>query len=410
MVVAVSDILSFGRDRPPRRRQRWWWLLAVTAAGVAAALAAALVWHLPGPRRHDAQVRPTAAPSPVTPSPPPTRPARMTGQPLPPDASLSLLLGGHGPAWLGMITGRPEPIRGLPRSGNGYQFTRIAGGWAAQPFPVDPGCDNCAPGPLPVYYLADGARAASRVGAADFAAPAASRGALWLISYRRGADMNTAVGHAQEVSVTGAALGPRIGLPAGYVIGQETRAGLLLVQALAGPGPVRYEPWDPATGRVRRSFVNLIAAGPAEIAWMPGCTSGCRVHVLDLSGGRAEEISLPGQSTAYAGAFSPDGRLLALQLTARVTTSGQATTTRLVVATVASGRITPVPGSTVGSGIGVDFGWQAGSHRLIADVSAGTPEQPEWQIAVWQPGDARLSTALIRVAENSWPVIGQGPY
>jgi hypothetical protein len=334
----------------------------------------------------------------------------MTGQPLPPDASLSLLVGGHGPAWLRVATGRAEPIRGLPRSGNGYQFIRISGGWAAQPFPVDPGCDNCAPGPLPVYYLADGSRVASRVGAGDFAAPAATRGALWLVSYRRDADMGTAVGRAQEVSVSGTALGPLLRLPAGYVISQGTRAGLLLAQELASPGPVRYELWDPATGRVRRSFLNLIAAGPAEIAWMPGCTSGCRVHVLDLSGGRATEISLPGRSTAAAGAFSPDGRLLALQVTDKVTASGQAAAIRLMVATIASGRITSVPGSTVGSGIGVDFGWQAGSHRLIADVPTGAPGPPEWQIGVWQPGDARLSTALARVPENSWLVIDQGPY
>jgi hypothetical protein len=143
VVVAVSDILSSGRDRPPRRGQRQWQLAAV-AVGVAATLAAAFIWYLPG-RQHGAQARPTAAPSPVTPSAPPTKPARMTGQPLPPDASLSLLLGGHGPAWLRVATGHAEPIRGLPRSGNGYQFIRIAGGWAAQPFPVDPGCDNCAP-------------------------------------------------------------------------------------------------------------------------------------------------------------------------------------------------------------------------------------------------------------------------
>jgi hypothetical protein len=334
----------------------------------------------------------------------------MTGQPLPPDASLSLLLGGHGPAWLRVATGHAEPVRGLPSSGNGYQFIRIAGGWAAQPFPVDPGCDNCSPGSLPVYYLADGTRVASRVGVADFAAPAATRGALWLVSYQHGADMRTAAGTAQETSVTGAALGPRLRLPAGYGIDQGTRAGLLLAQALAGSGPVRYELWDPATGRVRRSFVNLIATGPAEIAWMPACTADCRVHVLDLAGGRSWEISLPGRSTASAGAFSPDGQLLALQVTARVTASGQAAATRLVVATVANGRITAVPGSTVGSGIGVDFGWQPGSQRLIADVPAGTPEQPEWQIAVWQPGDTRISTALARVAENSWPVIDQGPY
>ena len=324
----------------------------------------------------------------------------MTGQPLPPDASLSLLLGGHGPAWLRVATGRAEPIRGLPRSGNGYQFIRIAGGWAAQPFPVDPGCDNCAPGPLPVYYLADGSRVASRVGAADFAAPAATRGALWLVSYRRGADMSTAVGTAQEVSVSGAALGPRLRLPAGYVDQPGNPRGLLLAQEQASSGPVRYELWDPGTRRVTRSFVNVIAASPAEIAWMPGCTADCRVHVLDLSGGRAWEISLPGRSTAAAGAFSPDGRLLALQVTARVTAYGQAATNRLMVATIASGRIAAVPGTTVGSGIGVDFGWQPGSHRLIADVPAGTPGQPEWQIAVWQPGDARLSTALARVARE----------
>jgi len=346
----------------------------------------------------------------------------MTGQPLPRDASLWLLLAGHSPAWLSVPTGRNEPIRGLPRSGNGYQLIRIAGGWAAQPFPADDvWCgDNCAPGPLPVYYVADGSPVASRIGSADFTAPAATGGALWLVSYRRGADMSTAVGNAQEVSVTGATLGPRLKLPAGYVIGQGTRAGLLLVQAVAGSSPVRYELWDPGTRRVTRSFVNLIAASPAEIAWMPGCpldftalparTAGCRVHVLDLPGGRVEEISLPGRSTAYDGAFSPDGRLLALLVTARVTAAGRAAATRLMVATVATGRITAVPGSTVGSGNGVAFGWQAGSHRLMADVGVGTADQPEWQIAVWQPGDARLSTALARAPYESWPVIDQGPY
>jgi hypothetical protein len=197
-VVAVNDILSFGRERPPRRKRPW--RLAVAAASLAAVLVAALIWYLPGARPHGAQAEPTAAPSLVRPSAPPVKPARMTGQPLPRDAGLSLLLGGHGPAWLGVTTGRSEPVRGLPRSGNGYQFIRIAGGWAAQPFPVTTGCGNCAPGPLPVYYLADGARTASRVGTADFAASAATRGALWLVSYRRGADMSTVRAPTDETS------------------------------------------------------------------------------------------------------------------------------------------------------------------------------------------------------------------
>ena len=338
----------------------------------------------------------------------------MTGQPLPRNASVWLLLAGPSPAWLSVATGRAEPIRGLPPSGNGYQLTRSAGGWAAQPFPAgDAGCDTCAPGPLPVYYVADGSRVAGRIGAAGLTAPAAAPGALWLVSYRPGADLSTAVGTAQQVSVTGVTLGPQVRLPAGYVIDRGTRAGLLLVPAVAGSSPVRYELWDPGTRRVTRSFADLIAVSPAELAWMPGCAASCRVRVLDLPGGRVQQISLPGRSTAYDGAFSSDGRLLALLVTARVTAAGRAAATRLIVATVAGGRITTVPGTTVGGGNAVAFGWQAGSHQLIADVAVDTPCppcQPEWQIAVWRPGDARLSTALVRPPYESWPVIDQGPY
>jgi hypothetical protein len=421
VVAAMSDILSFGRDREPRRRWRRWWL-AVAAVGLAVALVAAFLWPRPGLRQHGTQARPSAvgsspavlgeAGSPAAaPSPLPSEPARMIGQPLPRDASLWLLLGGHGPAWLSVATGQTEPIRGLPPAGNGYQLIAIAGGWAAQPFPAgDAGCDNCAPGPLPVYYVADGSRVASRIGAADYAAPAATPGALWLVSYRHGADMSTAVGDAQEISTTGATLGPRLRLPAGYVIDQGTGAGLLLVQEVQSSSSVGYELWDPGARRVTRSFVNLIAASPAEIAWMPGCTAGCRVHVLDLSSARVQEISLPGRSQSYQGAFSPDGQLLALLVTAGVTADGRAATIRIMVATVATGRISAVPGTTVGSGNGVDFGWQEGSHRLIADVGVGATEQPEWQIAVWRPGEARLSTTLARAPNGSWPVIDEGPY
>lgn len=419
MVVAVSDILSHGRDREPRWRPRRW-QLAAAAAGVAVALAAAFIWYLPGLRQHGARARPNAvgssavalgaAGSPAgAPSPLPTRPARMTGQPLPRDASVWLLVAGLAPAWLSVPAGRTEPIHGL-RSGDSYQLISIDGGWVAQPFPAnDGGCANCAPGPLPVYYLAYGSQAATSIGAADLTAPSATRGALWLVSYRRGANMRTATGTAQEVSVAGAVLGPQLRLPAGYMIDSGTRAGLLLVPEQPGSGPVRYELWDPSTRRVTRSFVNVIAASPAEIAWMPGCTTSCRVHVLDLPGGHVHEISLPRRSQAYQGAFSTDGRLLAMQVTTHVTAAGPAAV-RLMVATVAGGPATAVPGTTVGSGNGVSLGWQPGSHRLIADMGLYTPAGPEWQIAVWQPGDARLSTALTWVPDGSWPVIDQGPY
>jgi len=43
-------------------------------------------------------------------------------------------------------------------------------------------------------------------------------------------------------------------------------------------------------------------------------------------------------------------------------------------------------------------------------VNAGTQGQPQWQVGVWQPGAARLATALARVPDESWPVIGRGPH
>ena len=60
----------------------------------------------------------------------------------------------------------------------------------------------------------------------------------------------------------------------------------------------------------------------------------------------------------------------------------------------------------VGSGRGVNFGWQAGSGRLVAEVSL----QHGWQIAVWRPGEARLSVALAQAPSGSWPVADEGPY
>jgi hypothetical protein len=338
---------------------------------------------------------------------PPRKPARMAGRPLPRGAGLRLVLGGQKPAWLWVTTGRTEPIRGLPRRDNGYQLIRIAGGWAALPFPGNGvSCGNCAPRPMPVYYIADRSREAGRLGAADFVAPAATAGAVWLVSYRAGAVMPATAGTAQEFSVSGAALGPPRRLPRGYVIDQGTTAGLLLVPELARAGVVRYRLWQPGTGRVSRSFPNVIAAGPGEIAWMPACTARCTVHVLNLDGGRGRVVPLPGRSQAYQGAFSPDGRLLALQVTARIGAGGRATATRLAVAVVASGRLTAVPGTTIGAGIGVDFGWQPASRQLVAAASL----QDGWQVAAWRAGDARLYVAVTRAPAGSWPVVGPGPY
>jgi hypothetical protein len=398
----VSGTVEFGGwPRPPR----WVWVIAGVAA---VAVLAGVVVARTGPYR--------AAPASAVTTPAvagnggprmPRKPARMTGRPLPRGAGLRLVLGGRRPAWLWVPAGRAEPVRGLPGPNHSYQLIRVAGGWAALRFPGSGvWCgDTCAPPPVPVYYIADRSREATRLGTADFVAPAAATGAVWLVRYRAAARMPATAGTAQQVSVSGAALGPRRRLPRGYVIDQGTAAGLLLVSA-PGTAAVRYQLWDPRTRRAVRRFPDLLAVSPGAIAWAPACPAACTVHVLNLDGGPGRVIPLPGRSQAYAGAFSPDGRLLALLVTARTGAGGRAVANRLAVAAVAGGRLTAVPGTTIGAGIGIDFGWQPGTGQLVAALSL----QGGWQVAVWRPGDAHLYVAVTRAPADSWPVVGPGPY
>ena len=129
--------------------------------------------------------------------------------------------------------------------------------------------DDYAVPPLPVWFLADGARSVTRVGTANQVAPAATAGALWLTSYPLGADAGTAAGTAREVSLAGAPLGAPVRLPPGYVIDQATDRGLLLAPVIPQPGTTADELWDPAAPRASRTFDAVIAATPTEIAWAP---------------------------------------------------------------------------------------------------------------------------------------------
>ena len=272
VVVAVSDILSFGRDaRPGEGGGNWRWSWPASPP--------------PRPRLSSGiyQARDNTAGNPhplphrsATPSAPPTRPARMTGQPLPPDASLSLLLGGHGPAWLRVATGHAEPVRGLPSSGNGYQFIRIAGGWAAQPFPVDPGATTAPPDRcrFTTWQMETGRepsrrRRLRRPGAPR--CPVASQIPAWRGHEDRGRAPRRISASPAPRSGPGSGCQPDTGST------REPSPGCCW-RRHGGPGPVRDELWDPATGQEGAPCVNLIATGPAEIAWMPGCTTDCRVH------------------------------------------------------------------------------------------------------------------------------------
>jgi hypothetical protein len=395
--AAIDDIISHGKD-PQRAR----WPRRLTVATIAAAvLAALIVEHLPRNAPSPSHP-PRAAASPALAAPIKIRPARpdgIIGPTVPWAAGLRLPVSGHRPAWLWPATGRMAPIGGLPLAKSGYVFTRVTGGWAVQPgAATGPRCAGCGTRPWPVYFLADRARSATLVGAADRVAPAAESGAVWLTSHPVGpgpfgADPGGAVGFAREVSAIGKPLGPRLALPAGFVIDEGTNRGLLLVPAPpAHTATPVYELWNPVTSRVVRRFGAVLAASASRIAWTSGCAAQCLVQVLDLATGRMTRIALPAGSSAARGAFSPDGRLLALELSFGNGGDGGAVATQLEVAWVPGGRLTVVPGTWASSDALTGFGWPAADDSLVAELSFVT----RVQVASWYPRGGQLAVADVR--------------
>jgi hypothetical protein len=119
------------------------------------------------------------------------------------------------------------------------------------------------------------------------------------------------------------------------------------------------------------------------------------VRVLDLSTGKTTRIALLGGSAAR-GAFSPDGRLLALAVSIGNGGDGGATAMQLQVASVPGGHLSAVPGTWASSDALSGFGWPAGDDSLVAELSFMT----KVQVASWRPGASRLAVAVVRLRQR----------
>ena len=401
-----EDILSQGDDRPP---SPWPRRLGVIAAVVAVAVGGVVYLTMPHGRpaasaAHQASATPPA-PAALTPEPVPSPeflrlpvgPNGIIGATAPWEDSLRLPVSGTQPSWFSPATGRAETIGGLPANDAGYQFTRVGGGWAVQANGTS--CGDCASAPTPVWFLANGASSATPVGTADLVAPADDADALWLTSYLPTANTATAIGTAREVNPAGAPLGAPVSLPRGYSISQGTDRGLLLTPASQQPGKAVYRLWDPATQKVSRTFDDVIAASATDVAWTSGCApTACRVQVLDLATGRQTSVALPSGNSAAGASFSPSGRLLALQLSYGL---DGALAMRLDVASVATGRLTEVPRTSVSSDALFAFGWPTGGDNLVAEFTF----MPTMQLASWHPGASKLAVSVLRPGHNQSSLI-----
>jgi hypothetical protein len=397
----MRDILSQGRDGQPGP-----WPRRLAAVAALLLVTAVIVLHLPRHHRAPAGPARTAASRRSSPRTPPARaasgqaaqPDGVVGPTLPWASGLRLPVAGEQPAWLWPATGRVKPVGGLPRDRAGYQFTAVGGGWAVQANPAAVwACTGCAGPPRPVYFLGDRARSVTEVGLASAVAPGAAPGTMWLSSYPPDADTSMAAAQAREVSITGAPLGPQLRLPAGYAIEQGTSRGLLLAPVAPQPGTTTDRLWDPGGPQPGRAFDGVIAASASEIAWAPECDPSCRVQVLNLTTGRRTTVELPDASSAANGAFSPDGDFLAIEVSFYNGGDDGALATMLDVASMASGRLTVVPGTFASSDALAGFGWPAAGDSLVAELTFTT----KVQVASWNPGATRLAVAAIRPGQDS---------
>jgi hypothetical protein len=283
------------------------------------------------------------------------------------------------------------PIGGLPPQRSGYKFIRVTGGWAVQADPAAPAvCGRCVGPPRAVYFLADAARSVALAGLADTVAPGTA-GTLWLTSYPAGADPGTASGTAWEVSIAGRQLGPQLRLPVGYLIMQGTERGLVLAPVPLEPGTMGDMLWDPAAPQSDRTFGEVIAAGPAQIAWALPCSVRCLVQVLNLDTGRQTSVELPAASWVTSAAFSPDGRFLALQLSFGDNSYNGQMAVQLELVSTGSDRLTAIPQTWVSSQAMDGFDWPFGNDTLVAELTFTT----KVQLASWRPGASQLAIAAL---------------
>lgn len=389
----MRDVISQGADREPAPRRR-----RAIAAGLAAAVVIAIaVTHWP---RHP-PARPRPAPSAGV-----IGPDGITGPSRAWDAALRLPVTGQQPALLSPGTGRRRPIGGLPRSRDGYEFTRVGSGWAIQPAGSGAApravCDGCAGSPRPVYFLPQRDGSATVIARADAVAPAASSRAMWLTTYSRGVSLQQASGTARQVSVAGGALGLAARLPAGYMIVRGTDQGLLLAPVASLSG-ARDELWDPVSRRAAVSGLpSLVLAASAGAVAMARCGSACQVVIVSLAaGGRAVTVPLPAGSSVASAVFSPDGTYLALQVNSGAGGDDGGLATRLEVAVTATGALMPVPQTSLSSDALIRFGWPPGGDRLVAELAFTT----KTQLASWTPGAARLAVAALRPGSGGSGVV-----
>jgi hypothetical protein len=143
---------------------------------------------------------------------------------------------------------------------------------------------------------------------------------------------------------------------------------------------------------VLRRYDRVLAATATTIAWVATACGPrrCPVHLSSLAAGTDTQVAAPRGTWANAGAFSRDGRYLAVVF-GGVDAAGTALQARVGVVDVAARRLRAVPGAVMrGGDVGFGVTWSPDGAWLLLSVPAG---QHTEQLAAWRPGDTVLHVA-----------------
>jgi hypothetical protein len=376
-----------------------------TLGGVALLAALVVVGRLDAPGRSPRAPSPastTATPPTAATTVPLPAPPRLGGVPLVGTGLAALLIPEPSPSavpglfWLD--SGRLTPIGGLPHGGC-YLPIRLPQGWALSRLAYQPagqGCHEPRRTQLEFYLLADGASTATRLPVtADQLLPGDTDTRLWLATFLGQPDPTSGQlppQAIQQVDLAGQPYSPRYRVPDGYVAWRGVAGGSLLL-TLAKQGPADTSPyalWNPRSGRMLRRFDRVLATTATTIAWVAaGCgPQRCPVHLTDLASGAETAVAAPRGTWADGGAFSPDGRYLAVVFRAGVDANGAATQATVGVIDAATRRLLAVPGAVMrGGDFWLAVAWSPDGAWLLLSAPLG---QHTDQLAAWRPGDPIL--------------------
>jgi hypothetical protein len=299
------------------------------------------------------------------------------------------------PGLFWLDSGRLTPVGGLPHGGC-YLPIRLPHGWVLA-HQADQGCPELGLR-TQFYRLADGASSATRLPVtAAWVAAVGDHTWLWLVDFLGQPDPTSdqlPPQAIQQVDLAGHPSGPRYRVPDGYAAVQGVGGGLLLL-ALAGPAPVdssRFALWDPRSGRVLRRYGRVLAATATTVAWVAAACGPqrCPVHLSDLAYGTDTQVAAPRGMPANTGAFSPDGRYLAVvfggvDATGPTIPPIPATPVRVGVIDASTRQLLAVSSAVMGGG--GDFllavTWSPNGAWLLLSAPAGQ----HTQLAAWRPGD-----------------------